>query len=101
MTKPNTKSVDGVVEGGNLIARTNRMFVELRRVGELNAKGQVRFARGYKGKIIANPDEPLMLFAALIDQFVLRGFPYSSKEAAAEDVKKFKTFMEELTTDVD
>lgn len=78
------------VEMGHEISRTNQMFIEIRRVGEVNDKGKVRFARGYKGKIIAPPDRPLALFAKLIEEFVFRGFPYSSAEALREDVEKFQ-----------
>lgn len=71
------------------VARTNQLFLELRRFGELDEKGRVRFALGYKGKVIAHPDMPLALLAQLTFK-IIQNFNYSSPEAAAKDLKGFQ-----------
>jgi hypothetical protein len=86
------------VEMGQEISRTNQLFIELRRVGEVDAKGKVKFACGYRGKIVASPDRPLALFAKLIHEFVCRGFRYSTPEAAKMDLEQFQKWAAGLTT---
>jgi hypothetical protein len=78
------------VEVGGEISRTNRLFIEVRRIGEVDAKGKVKFALGFKGKRIAPPDRPLMFFACMIEERVLGSFSYSSQEAMDKDIEQFK-----------
>jgi oligoendopeptidase F len=86
------------IEVGGIISRTNRLFTELRRIGEVDDKGKVRFARGFRGKQIAMPDAPLQHFAILISTLVIKGFTYSSPEAAAADIEGFKKWANSLRT---
>jgi hypothetical protein len=86
----------GTVELGNEISRTNRIFIEVRRIGEVDDKGKVRFARGFKGKFVAKPDFPLMHFAALIDALIIPSVGYSSEEACRRDIETFKKWANSL-----
>jgi hypothetical protein len=90
---------ENVEVGGGEISRTNQLFIELRRVGEVDAKGKVKFARGYRGKIVASPDRPLALFAKLAHEFVVRGFAYSTPEAAKADLEWFQKWCASLSTE--
>lgn len=87
--------IQGVIQLGDTISRTNVMFVELKSHGEMDADGKVIFARGYKGKNVAFPDMPLAMLASLVSK-CMENFHYSNAEAREKDVKGFKAWAESM-----
>jgi hypothetical protein len=81
---------------GNEIARSNRMFIKVSQVGELDAKGRTLFSIGFKGRHIAKPDRPLSMMVGIIHEFIVTKFSYSSAEECANDIAILKGYVNNL-----
>lgn len=91
-TKP---SVPGVVDTSTEIKRTNRLYLAVREIGQCNDKDKSVLALGYSGKIIAKPDQPFGIMIALLEE-MLPVMDYSTPEAAAADIERFKKYVNSL-----
>lgn len=89
--------IDGYREiNGGPIRKTNRFFVCLKSYGHCDEKGRtVMGVECSTKKIIAEPDRPMCLLAAVFDS-LLQAFSYSSKEEAEADLAKFKKYVDSL-----
>lgn len=86
-----------VKEFGGLIAQTNRMYVELKAIGQLNAKGRSVFSMGFKGRNIAAPDKPMQDLAAPFVAGILDQARYTDQAAAQADVDAFLKSIDGMT----
>lgn len=88
---PETKNHDG-----GLIARSNRMFFQISRVGEIDNKGKTVFSIGFKGKRVAEPDRPLACMMGFIHNCIVTAFTYSSPEEGEKDIAILKAYVNGL-----
>lgn len=95
--KKKPDSVDGVVEiEGGPIRKTNRFFIALKSYGQCDGNGKTVMGIECSAKRIpAPPDRPLALMAGILER-LLPAMGYSSKEAMANDLKKFQEFVASL-----
>lgn len=84
-----------VVDVGDLIEKTNRLYLSIKAIGTMNHKGKSVLSVGYGGKIAPPPDHGLEIAIVLIQE--LRRFAvYSSFEAAQKDLKSLQDFINKL-----
>lgn len=79
-----------------MIKRGSRLFVEVKRIGEVDDKGKGVLGLGYKGKQIAAADEPLAVVVWLLTQ-VCPLLQYSSAKARDKDLARFKRIVAKMS----
>lgn len=87
--------IEGIVETGNEVKRTNQVYMSLKTIGHLDEKGKSIFSLGYGGRIVAPPDRGLGLLIILADELA-RFLDYSSPEAAEKDLEFLKKYVNQL-----
>lgn len=90
--KSNTSQPKTAMHKGGPVARSNRFFIQISSLGEVDEKGKVIFSVGFKGKRIAEPDRPLALMVSFIHNCIVTKFCYSSGEACRKDVEWLKEY---------
>lgn len=88
--------IAGVVDTSTEIKRTNMLYLSINQIGHCNEKGKSVFSLGYSGKMIAKPDAPMMGIIARLMEEMLPMMDYSTPEAAAADLKRFKEYVDSL-----
>ena len=78
------------------VLRTNRMYISLKAIGEINEKGKSIFSIGYSGKNIAEPDRPLSTAVFSLVAHVANMAKYTSQEEAEADLKEFKKLVKSI-----
>lgn len=73
---------------GTVVKQTNRMFLVMKEIGMLDARGRKALGLGFSGRMEAKPDRPLVLALAVLNE-VIRLARYSSDEAKNRDVENF------------
>ncbi len=89
--KKPTKKIEGTE-----IVRTNRMFISLKSIGEIDAKGKTVFSIGYGGKTVADPERPLSTAVAKLVLHVANMAKYSTQEDMETDLKEFKAIVADI-----
>ena len=86
-----TKKIEGTE-----IVRTNRMFISLKTIGEMDAKGKTVFSLGYSGKTVAEPERPLSTAVAKLVLHIANMAKYSTQEDMEADLKEFQAIVADI-----
>lgn len=78
------------------VLRSNRLYISLREIGEVNEKGKSVFAIGYKGKTIAQPDRPLSTAVFSLIAHVANMAKYTTVEDRDADLKELKRLVKSI-----
>jgi hypothetical protein len=79
------------------ITRSNRFYIQLKGYGHCDDNEKTVMGVGMSGKKIpSQPDRPLALMAALIEE-MLPAMDWSSEEALAKDLASFQKWTASLT----
>ncbi len=78
------------------VVRSNRFFLSLKAIGEVDEKGKTILSLGYKGKIIATPDRPLSTAVAKLILHVAEMVQYSDEGQRDADLKALKKFVVDM-----
>lgn len=73
--------------------QTNRMYVQLRTIGQCDAKGKSILAMNFSGKTIAEPDKPLTTLVMPLLREIATYARWSSREAAEADLAQLKEYV--------
>lgn len=78
------------------IARSNVMYITLKEVGELDAKGKRCFAAGYTGKMIAKANKPVSTLIVPVLSLLLEHAALGTAENAERELESLKKYVASL-----
>jgi hypothetical protein len=74
----------------------SRLYITIGQIGHCDERGKARGYVGYKGKIIARPDEPLFSIVGAVVAELLPFLDHPSVEAANADRDKLIQYLQTL-----
>jgi putative AlgH/UPF0301 family transcriptional regulator len=80
---------------GGPVLNSNRFFLHVKQYGHCDANGKVVMGISFSQKVVAEPDRPLALIEALIEE-IIPMLRYSSKKAMQKDIDYFKRYVKSL-----
>lgn len=90
--KPNEDPKTKLLKGEEVL-RSNRMFINIQKLGCCDAKGKSVLDVGY-GRMFAEVDKPLMSLVAVLVYETFQFAEWSTVEARDADLAQFKKFVE-------